>query len=1075
MKISLYFVTAFVVLITRTESAKILATIFTPSYSHQVTFRSLWRELAKRGHEIVLLTTDPMREPELNNLKEIDLKGSYEVMEQHGASEVISNARGRGNKELLDTYMTALSKTADWQLSQPEVQDLIRNESEHFDLIMVEMMFPTHLGFVDRFKAPYIGIFSLDAISRVHRAIGNFMHPVVYPDYVFPFRKNLSFLERLVSTVIGGLLEHVYSYYFYRKEDETVKKHFGSNVRLLSQIEKDVDMIFINVNPLFHQLRPAGPNTVQIGGGTHLREPQLLPENIQEFMDSANKGVIYFSLGSTMKSYLISDELKSIILNTLADLPYMVIWKFEKEDLPEKPNNVKIMEWVPQQDLLQHPNVVLFITQCGLQSIEESIFSHVAMVGMPFFGDQSRNCRIMKENGLGLVVDRKNLTKEAFREAITEVINEPIYRKRVREVAELTKDVEMTGLEKAVWWTEYAIRTRGAKHLRNPIVDLPFYKVYLLDVIGFLLVIIAIYLYVIVKSVKFIFRLIFSKNDHKIKKSIHSRIKPKLSIQLLKSFISSDMISLPVNLSPSRSVPTQAMGVVLLLVFAVVPILMQTECARILGIIPTASYSHQAPFQPFWRQLSLRGHQVTVMTTNPANDPSLTNLTEIDLSFTYEIYSKYNFTEFVSDDTNSFLKIAQTMKTMLNEAGDFQFGHPQVQNLIHNKGVTFDLVIVEAQLPAMMSFSWRFNCPMIGIASLDSGMQYHLAMGNPTHPIVNPDLNLPVEDAEDMTFKERMSSFVYHFGYTRYLYDHAYPNLQVKLRTIFGEDLPDLLQLHDNMAMLFINTHPIFHSIRPLNPNTIPIGGGIHLRKPEPLAEEIQSQLDNAKEGAIYVSFGTNVNARMANSVITVILEALGELPYRVLLKADLKLEKTPRNVVTHKWLPQQDILRHPNLKLFVTQGGLQSLQEAVYNAVPLVGIPFLGDQIANVNRMVKKGYGLKLNKNDVTRESIKRVVLEVMNNPKYSEKVRELSAIYREEEMPSLEKAIWWTEYVIRHKGGRHLRSVAVDMPSWKYFMLDVIGFLLSVLVLFTFTCYRITKYVSRLCVKANSKLKVQ
>lgn len=70
-------------------------------------------------------------------------------------------------------------------------------------------------------------------------------------------------------------------------------------------------------------------------------------------------------------------------------------------------------------------------------------------------------------------------------------------------------------------------------------------------------------------------------------------------------------------------------------------------------------------------------------------------------------------------------------------------------------------------------------------------------------------------------------------------------------------------------------------------------------------------------------------------------------------------------------------------MKLFITQGGLQSLQEAVYNGVPLVGIPFLGDQLVNVNRVVKKGYGVKVNKNNITETSLKEAILEVINNPR--------------------------------------------------------------------------------------------
>ncbi|KAJ8959699.1 hypothetical protein NQ318_021891 [Aromia moschata] len=64
------------------------------------------------------------------------------------------------------------------------------------------------------------------------------------------------------------------------------------------------------------------------------------------------------------------------------------------------------------------------------------------------------------------------------------------YREAIKRLRQLALDVPMTGLEKAIWWTEYVIRHKGAKHLRNPVADLPLYQYYLLDVIGFLLLIV---------------------------------------------------------------------------------------------------------------------------------------------------------------------------------------------------------------------------------------------------------------------------------------------------------------------------------------------------------------------------------------------------------------------------------------------------------------------------------------------------------------------------------------------------------------------------------------------------------
>lgn len=72
-----------------------------------------------------------------------------------------------------------------------------------------------------------------------------------------------------------------------------------------------------------------------------------------------------------------------------------------------------------------HPNIKLFITQCGLQSVEEAIASEVTMVGLPFHGDQLQNCRIIENKELGLWLSPYSFKKAAFSEAIKEVISNP--------------------------------------------------------------------------------------------------------------------------------------------------------------------------------------------------------------------------------------------------------------------------------------------------------------------------------------------------------------------------------------------------------------------------------------------------------------------------------------------------------------------------------------------------------------------------------------------------------------------------------------------------------------------------
>ncbi|XP_017774667.1 PREDICTED: UDP-glucuronosyltransferase 2B16-like isoform X2 [Nicrophorus vespilloides] len=244
-----------------------------------------------------------------------------------------------------------------------------------------------------------------------------------------------------------------------------------------------IDMLFINTNQIFHTIRPLTPATVTIGPFIHIKPPVNLPEELKLFLDEAKEGVIYISLGSNMKSKDIPEKTRDIILETFSKLPYKILWKFEAETLPGKPDNVKIVKWLPQQDVLRHKNIKLFISQCGLQSLEESMYNYIPVLGLPLFADQPSNAFKLELKGLGLILDYKELTVEKFTSSINEIINNP----KVKEITNLVKDEPLSGLEKAVWWTEYLLRNKGAQHLKGPAIDFPTYQYYYFDIFSLFL------------------------------------------------------------------------------------------------------------------------------------------------------------------------------------------------------------------------------------------------------------------------------------------------------------------------------------------------------------------------------------------------------------------------------------------------------------------------------------------------------------------------------------------------------------------------------------------------------------
>jgi hypothetical protein len=74
----------------------------------------------------------------------------------------------------------------------------------------------------------------------------------------------------------------------------------------------------------------------------------------------------------------------------------------------------------------------------------------------------------------------------------------------------------------------------------------------------------------------------------------------------------------------------------------------------------------------------------------------------------------------------------------------------------------------------------------------------------------------------------------------------------------------------------------------------------------------------------------------------------------------------------------------HPNVRLFITHGGLLSMQEAINRGVPLLGIPIFGDQSLNMRKAVTAGYGVMVEYNNVSEESLTWAIREIIENPRY-------------------------------------------------------------------------------------------
>ena len=60
---------------------------------------------------------------------------------------------------------------------------------------------------------------------------------------------------------------------------------------------------------------------------------------------------------------------------------------------------------------------------------------------------------------------------------------------------------------------------------------------------------------------------------------------------------------------------------------------------------------------------------------------------------------------------------------------------------------------------------------------------------------------------------------------------------------------------------------------------------------------------------------------------------------------------------------------------------------------------------------------------------------------PSYRDRMKIVSQIVKDRPMTPQQLVVYWTEYIIRHNGTRHLRVVGKDMPLYKYLMLDIVA----------------------------------
>ena len=417
------------------------------------------------------------------------------------------------------------------------------------------------------------------------------------------------------------------------------------------------------------------------------------------------------------------------------------------------------------------------------------------------------------------------------------------------------------------------------------------------------------------------------------------------------------------------------------------------------------------------------------------------------------------FTYFSSNymDNNFFnnLQILFGNCTSMNEN---IFKNLQVKQLMQQQQ-RFDMILLDILLSdALYGLGEHFNAPMVGVSNYCTWFNVDTLVGN-----ISPVSFIPsviIQHTYEVNFMQRCLNFALHM-INEMTYNFMYLNQQ---HTLYKELFPNARQtfaeVRRNFSLVILNHHMSLSYARPYVPNMIE-AAGLHIVEENELPElplTVQQFINSSNQSVIYFYLDINPSIfQLSKEHILQLHNAFKDLNYKVVwhVNGNMPNLAADENILLVSNISHFALLAHPQVKLFITSGETINFIEAVYYAKPLLGIPLFSNHHLNINMAINGGYGLGLSLQQLSSSKIKLLIAELLTKPQYRLKIKQPSALLRDQPLKPKELAIYWIEYVLRHKGAIHLRVKGRFLSFWQFHNIDVILAFMAVFALIVF-CIR-------------------
>ncbi|XP_051026302.1 UDP-glucuronosyltransferase 2B17-like [Acomys russatus] len=497
-------------------------------YSHWINLKTILDELVQRGHEVTVLRSsasiffDPQTSPGLKfetfptSFSKDDLENLYTRFVNSWTYEIPRDTCLSYSpllQSLFDEYSDYSQSLCKDSVSNKQLMTKLQKST--FDVLLSDAIAPCGELIAELLQIPFLYSLRFSPGYTMEKYSGGFVLPASYvPVILSGLGGKMTFLERVKNMICMLYFDFWFQTLNKKKWDQFYSETLGRPTTYAEIVGK-AEMWLIRSYWDLEFPHPTLPN-VDYVGGLHCKPAKPLPKEMEDFVQSSGEhGIVVFSLGSMVSN--MTEEKANAIAWALAQIPQKVIWRFDGKKPANLGPNTRVYKWLPQNDLLGHPKTKAFVTHGGANGLYEAIHYGIPMIGIPLFGEQHDNIAHMVAKGAAVALNIKTMSKSDLLNALEEVLDNPSYKENVMWLSTIHHDQPMKPLDRAVFWIEFVMRHKGAKHLKPLAHNLTWYQYHSLDVVGFLLAVVAAIAVLVVKCCLFVYQF-FVKKMRKMKR-----------------------------------------------------------------------------------------------------------------------------------------------------------------------------------------------------------------------------------------------------------------------------------------------------------------------------------------------------------------------------------------------------------------------------------------------------------------------------------------------------------------------------------------------------------------------------